>query len=363
MLLPDLGAGGAERVALTLAREFVRRGVVVELVLCRAVGELLSEVPSEMRVIDLDAPRFRNLLMPLVAYLRAERPGAMLASMWPLSGIAAMAKALSRSGCRLVVAEHTNLSRSGTVRGLADVVHRRFGRLLYAPADAIVTVSQGVRRDLLERTGVSPGAVSVIHNPVSPPRGAGAPDPAILDAWRRGDPAVIAVGALKEAKDHANLLHAFARLRGGRPGARLLILGEGPLRGDLKELAGAMGLGESLAMPGYVPDPYLYLERADLFVLSSSWEGLPTALIEALIAGVPVVSTDCPSGPSEILENGRYGRLVPVDDPQALAAAMAEALDASHDRDALRRRGAEFSVEQAADRYLALLDPREAAHR
>ncbi len=339
-----------------LAHAFMERGIRIDFVLLRAEGELLADVPAGASVIDLDAKRFRNAFWPLVRYLRREQPAAVLAAMWPLTGLAALAKLVARSDCRLVVSEHSNLSHDLEMLGASDFVHRHFGGAIYKRADGVVAVSQGVKDDLVSRTGLPADAVCVIYNTVRKLSANLLPDPEILQFMESGTEVVVAVGALKEAKDYPTLLRAFARLRQTRD-ARLLMLGEGGLRGELEELVASLGLQDSVLMPGFVPDPYPYLARADLFVLSSAWEGLGNVIIEALVAGVPVVSTDCPSGPSEILENGKYGRLVPVGNPDALATAMAEALDKPHDRDMLRRRGNEFSVERAADQYLALLDP------
>jgi glycosyltransferase involved in cell wall biosynthesis len=277
--------------------------------------------------------------------------------MWPLSGIAVVAKALSGVDCRVVVSEHTHLSKSAAVRGASNFVHRRLGKRIYSLADGVVCVSQGVRDDLLQRTGLNGGRVHVIYNPVKPLSASTASvGPEIADWWCRGGERLIAAGSLKPAKDYPTLLRAFARLRGGRD-ARLLILGEGQERPALERLIGELGLVDSVHLAGYVADPYPYLEIADLFVLSSAWEGLGNVIIEALVCGTPVVVTDCPSGPAEILENGRYGRLVPVGDPKALAVAMAASLGETPDRDVLRARGGEFSVERAADQYLELLNP------
>ena len=357
VLLPDLSGGGVERLSLLLAEEFHRRGYDVAFVLREARGELLAEVPSQTTVVDLHARRFRSMVLPLLRYLRRQRPPMLLSAMWPLSGLAAVAVRLSGVKCRVVVSEHNALSRTPAYRGPASLIHRRLGRTIYGLADAVVCVSNGVRDDLVALTGMRADRLHVIYNPV---RGASsrppAPEGSWRDWWQAEGARLIAVGTLKPQKDYPTLLRAFALLR-QQNDARLLILGEGGARTELEALVAALGLRESVIMPGFVADPYPYLERADLFVLSSAWEGLGNVIIEALVCGTPVVSTDCPSGPAEILENGRYGRLVPVGEPAALAAAMAEALDAPVDHDMLRRRGAEFSVERAADRYLALLDP------
>lgn len=360
ILLPDLRGGGAERLNLHLAEEFLRRGHGVDLVVLRAEGPLLADVPAGGRLVDLKARRFRHALGPLARYLRARRPAALLASMWPLTGIAAAARLLAGAGTRLVLAEHTHLSRSEAVKGASDLVNRGLGRALYGRAEGVVAVSEGVKADLVARTGLAPEAVSVIYNPVRRPSPDARGEADLLAWWKAAPRAVIAVGALKPAKDYPTLFRAFVRFR-ETADARLLVLGEGPLRGELEALAASLGLADQVRMPGAVPDPYPYLGQADLFVLSSAWEGLGNAVIEALVAGTQVVSTDCPSGPAEILEDGRHGRLAPVGDAEALARAMHAALEAPIERELLMRRGAEFSIERAADQYLALLDPRPGA--
>lgn len=334
----------------------MERGYRTEFVLMRAEGELLSEVPTGATIVDLKASRFRHGFLPLVRYLQTERPCGIVAAMWPLTGMAALAARLAGLSSSLVLGEHVNLTQEKTLGNLSDLVHRRLGRFIYGRRSEVVAVSKGVRDDLADRIGMERNKVKVIYNPVASQLGKYPADVAIVNRWKSGRRAIIAIGSFKTQKDYPNLLQSLHRLQETRD-ARLLILGEGSLRGELEHLVSSLGLQDSVLMPGFVPDPYPYLAHADLFVLSSAWEGLPGVLIEALVAGVPVVSTDCPSGPAEILENGTYGRLVPVGDSEALAAAMAEALDVQHDRDMLRRRGNEFSVERAADQYLALLDP------
>ena len=163
------------------------------------------------------------------------------------------------------------------------------------------------------------------------------------------------MGNLIRIKDFATLIRAFARLRATRP-ARLVILGEGPEHGSLEQLARQLGVAPDVDLPGFTINPYAFMARADVFALASRVEGLSNAIIEALACGCPVVSTDCPNGPAEVLEHGRYGRLVPVGDEAALTEAIAATLQASPDRDKLRRRAADFSVERATERYLQLLE-------
>jgi glycosyltransferase involved in cell wall biosynthesis len=166
----------------------------------------------------------------------------------------------------------------------------------------------------------------------------------------------LAVGTLKVIKDYNTLLHAFALLR-QRVDARLLVLGEGECRPALEAQISQLGIETSVFMPGFVKDLSPYYQHADLHVLSSTGEGLPTVLIEALEAGTPVVSTDCQSGPREILSDGKFGRLVPVGEAVALAAAMSESLAATHDTTALKARAQDFSIDKAVDQYKELLFP------
>lgn len=358
ILLPDLRGGGAERVAANLANDFVRRGYAVDMVLLSATGEFLADLRPEITVVDLQAKRLRSSLLPLLRYLRRARPDGLLACMWPLTVIALWSRALASVRTRVVVAEHTTWSRAKIVRSAMVRWHARATmRLSFPHADGVVAVSQGAADDLCRFARIDRNAISVIYNPVvgeaMPPA---TEQFAPADWWSGSHRRVLAVGTLKGVKDYGTLLTAFAKLR-EQVDARLLILGEGECRIALEAQARQLCIEDSVFMPGFVKDLLPYYQHADLHVLSSTGEGLPTVIIEALAAGTPVVSTDCPSGPREILCDGKYGRLVPVGDAEALAAAMADSLSATHDREALKARAQDFSIDKAADRYLELLFP------
>ena len=357
-LIPNLRGGGAERVAVNLANSFVQRGYAVDMVLLSAHGELLADLLPNVRVINLRVNRLRGLLFPLVRYLRQSRPAALLACIWPLTIVALLARALAFVPIRVVVAEHTTWSRdeiAGTSWGrwkVASSMH-----YVFPAADGIVTVSNGAAEDLARFANLDRSAITVIYNPVvgdfKPPSST----PLAPDGWWTGTHRkVLAVGTLNLIKDHATLLHAFAHLS-RQVDARLLILGEGNCRGALEAQAQQLGIEANVFMPGFIKDTSSYFQQADLHVLSSTGEGLPTVIIEALATGTPVVSTDCPSGPREILSGGKFGRLVPVGDAAALAAAMAESLSATHDTAALKARAQDFSIDKAVDQYEALLFP------
>ena len=338
ILLPDLRGGGAERIRIVLAHEFARAGHEVEFVLMRAEGELLEEARAVFSVIDLNAPRARQLPITLAKYLRAQRPDALLAAMWPLTVIAPIAARLSGDRCSVLVSEHGILSAQYLDWGLAHSAALRISMAFgYRLADHRVGVSSGVIADIANLSAVPLHAFNVIYNPV-PPR----PDPApesIVAAnklWAGAPSArIVTVGSLKAVKNHALLIRAFARV--ARPDARLMIVGGGARRGALEALARELGVNERVIFAGFHPDPTPFYRTADVFVLSSNYEGFGNVIVEALSCGIPVVSTDCPSGPAEILENGRFGRLVPVGDADALAQAINAALAAPIDVDMLKR--------------------------
>lgn len=358
IILPDLRPGGAERVTVNLANALVQRGFLVDMVLLTAGGVLLDALSPDIRVVDLRVKRMRNLLTPLSEYLRDTQPTALLACMWPISAIALWAAKLARVETRVVMAEHTTWSSS-------EICNSFFTRWLVKTSmhftfpfvNGIVAVSHGAADDLARFANLDRNTITVIYNPV-----VGEPKPSThsplqpLNWWSGSHHRVLAVGTLKAIKDYATLLNACALLV-ANVDARLLILGEGECHAALEEQAGKLGISDRVFMPGFTSEPAYYYQQADLFVLSSTGEGLPTVIIEALAAGTPVVSTDCPSGPREILSDGKFGRLVPVGDAQALAAAMAESLASPHDRDALKARAQDFSIDKAVDQYEAMLFP------
>jgi glycosyltransferase involved in cell wall biosynthesis len=363
IFLPSFGGGGAEKIGVTLANALADAGLRVDLVVATAVGPHASLVSKAVRVIDLRSPRVFSAILPLARYLRREAPVALLAMMTHANVAAVIAKSLARVKCRLVVSERSTISinarQAATVR---EKLIYRLAATVYPKADAIVAVSREAATDLAEFTGLDPTRVGSIYNPFDLGR---------IDELSREDPGhpwlspgqppvIIAVGRLMPEKDFPTLLRAFADLRRHLK-ARLLILGEGDLRRELEDQAKQLGLEpEEFQMPGFVSNPYSYLSRASLFVLSSRWEGLPGVLIEALACGVPVVSTECRSGPKEILEDGRWGQLVPVGDARALGVAMQRALSGRSGFVDGRSRAREFSLEKTVSMYLDVLVPASA---
>lgn len=298
IFIPTLHGGGAERVMVTLANAFSARGFDVDLVLASAQGPYLQDVAPDVRVVNLRAGRVIKALLPLVAYLRREQPVAMLSAMGHANVVAVVAAKLSRTAMRVVISERTTVS--GAYRGASGLPSKltyQLMRWVYPKADAIGAVSRAVAIDLADFTGIPLNRIEAIYNPFdldSIERKASA---ACAHPWllNEGAPVIIAIGRLNEAKDFHILVEAFAHLRQERP-VRLMILGEGELRAPLEAQVERLGLtSEDVQMPGFVDNPFAYLSRCALFVLSSRREGLPGVLIEAMACGTPVVSTDCAS--------------------------------------------------------------------
>ncbi|MES2119080.1 MAG: glycosyltransferase [Pseudomonadota bacterium] len=354
-LLPALHGGGAERVALSLMESFVAEGLEVDLVVAQAVGELVELVPREVRLFDLKCLQYRHALRPFARYLADRRPDAVQASMWPLTSIGIAAKWLSRTRPRFVVSEHIAISRECSGLG---TLKRALARLsiaaTYPQANARVAVSQGVADDLARFGGLSRDRIDVIYNPIPiPPRIE--PDEDALSGWGTGTgPRLLHVGAFRRQKNHRLLLEAFARTVS--PDSTLLLLGDGPLRAEIEADIRRLDLANRVVMPGFRSNPWPFYASADLLVLSSDFEGFGNVVAEAMAAGLRVISTDCPSGPAEILENGRYGWLVPCGDGKALAEAIDRGL-AEEVPAGVRDRARDFSPQRAARAYLDLLLP------
>lgn len=354
VVLPNLKGGGAERIAVNLVNFFVALGIKAEFVLLNKEGQLLQLVSSSVSIYDLRADRIRDSILPLARYFRIRNPEVILVSMWPLTSAAIVAWRIARARSSLFVQDHNNLSI--TCANEVNVSLRTLSssiRLTYPLATGRMAVSEGVKSDLCRISGLSPDQFKVIYNPVVSenfcisPKASSLPSPWPYVSQYR----IIAVGTLKVQKNFPLLLEAFSILRRSI-NAHLSVLGDGDQRPILENLVNYFDLAGDVSFPGFVLDPSPWMQHADLFVLSSSWEGLPTVIIEALGFGIPVVSTNCPSGPEEILEQGRYGRLVPVGDAEALALAMKSSLLELHDHDALRRRAQDFAVPTIAGQYL-----------
>lgn len=364
ILVSFSGEGGVERMVLNLVNALAEAGLNIDLLLIRSDSRHLDRIHPAVNRVDLGAAHTATSLPSLARYLRKIHPPCLLAAKDRAGRLAVVARALARaSATRLALRLGTNLTAALAHKSPWRMLLRRLPiRLLYPRIETIIAVSEGVRQDTLAVSGVDPQRVVVVRNPVITRtllEAATAPSP---HPWlsQTGTPVILGAGRLTLQKDFPTLLRAFAELRGKRP-CRLIILGEGRQRQSLLELGRELGVTEDLALPGFTPNPYAYMGRADLFVLSSRWEGSPNVLTEAMALGTPVVATDCPSGPGELLEQGRIAPLVPVGDWRALAEAMASVLDSPPQGEQLRQAVREYSAETSARHYREILGLTHAA--
>lgn len=357
IFIPSFGDGGVERMLVNLANGLAQTGTGVSFVLKRPDGAYLDRLSSEVERVVFRGSEDKGLVRELVAFLREKDPAVVMSAKERDDRIALSAKRqLDNASPRFFLRVGTSiLSREQSRNGhwLKNWLQRRTLKKLYAGCDGLLANSEGVARELVEYSSLPAERIHIVPNPtVTPDVDLLGREPVDHPWFDPGQPPVIlGVGRLSRAKDFSALIQAFAELRKTRP-CRLVILGEGGQRQSLEALAARLGVAEDVDLPGYAKNPFAFLARAQLFVLSSQREGCPNVLIEALAVGTPVVATDCPSGPREILDGGRYGPLVPVGDFHALAAAMAAVLEHPLPASGLREAVARFTPENSSRAYL-----------
>lgn len=367
LLCSNLRFGGIQKVALTLADELAKRDdLSVDLAVLRGGGEFMSMHSAAVRVVDIDCTsQPLALLSPfsrLARYFREAKPDVVVSFGNSTNCLAAWAKLLRRFPFRLIVSEHsafgTRMANDSKLQQRRRVLRTR---MLYRQSDLCVCVSRCVADELVGLGVVAREKARVIYNSIDFPRLNESMLGSVDHPWLQGDPSrrppvILSVGRLMRLKGLDTLIRAFARLRRDLGvEARLMIVGEGGDRGRLEALVRELEVDGDVCLAGYTPNPYAYMGRAALVALTSHYEGLPNVLMEALACGVNVVSVDCRCGPHEILEDGKWGRLVPVGDDEALATAMRDALAAPQPAEFLRRRAAFFSTERFIEAWHAAI--------
>ena len=313
-------------------------------------------VPREVRLVELGSRRAATSLVKLMRYVKRERPRALLATMETPILVALIARLTFARSVRVVVRQANTFSALYNNRGLKNRLIKRILKFLMPWADAVVANSRGSAEDLGRSVPKVAARVQVVPNPVVTPELVEQAALPVEHPWFRdtGVPVILSVGRLAPAKDHATLLRAFARVVSSQP-ARLVILGEGSERGNLLRLAEELGISEHVDLPGFQVNPFAYMARSRLLAHSSQYEGSPNVLVQAMACGTPVVSTDCDHGPREILEGGKWGRLVPVGDAEAMAEAILETLRDPIEPELLVSRVSVYSAEASVDRYMEVL--------
>jgi glycosyltransferase involved in cell wall biosynthesis len=355
IFVPTLLGGGTERVASVLANGFARRGHAVDLLLARGEGPYLADISPDVRIVDFNKSGVAACLPQLTRYLRRERPQAVLSMLSHASVIALLANRLAGGPSRVVAAERSSFAECQRhYRAPRDRLMRMMMRVTYPWASKVIVVSDAMIDELQRGIGIERARILSIPNPVVPDDiDARARAPFDCDLFGQGRPVIVAAGRLEFEKDFDVLIRAVGLLRARRDVA-LVILGEGSERPRLERLVAELGLSDHVRLPGFVGNPFPFMRAAAIFVLSSRFEGMPGVLVQAMACGTPVVSTDCRTGPREVLEGGKWGTLVPVGDAAALAAGIAESLDRDKRPD-VRARAERHKEETGVDRYLQAL--------
>lgn len=355
-----LRVGGVERVFVNLSNRLSEIGYDVDIAVAKEGGSMESDLSDKVNLVNLSRSRTIASIPPFIRYASRRKPDVII------SGHDAINHALSLCNlfglldtCKFIASVHVNMSRLSQVDG---VWYSRaipwLVKWTYPFADEIVAVSEGVADDFQEMVGGLDDGVRVIYNPIVDDALREKAEEAVDHPWIADPsiPVVLGIGRAAPQKNFPLLIRAFEKVR-KRADAKLMILGGGPELPAVKEEINDRGLVDHVELMGYVSNPYAYLAKASLYVLSSDFEGLPTTPIEALACGCPVVSTDCPSGPREILEDGKWGALVPVGDAEALADAMVDTLADPPDSSKLKERAEAFSVDTAVDKYREVFFP------
>jgi glycosyltransferase involved in cell wall biosynthesis len=357
--MPTLSGGGAQRAALNLAEGLVGNDCKISLILTKAKGPLMDDIPSGVDVVSLNSHRTIASIPKLALHLRQVEYDVVISMMNYVNICAVVANSLAGNPSRLILVEQNTITRTfqNLDRG-QRTVRRILTRLLYPQADYVTAVSEGVARDLefvgnLQNVQTIPNPISI--NKVDESNN----KEEFYHHWfSENRPVILGAGRLTDQKGFSTLVRSFRHVIDKEENVRLIIIGEGKRRDELERLVQRLGIKKYVSLPGFTDKPFEYMRNADLFVLSSRWEGFGNVLVEAMACGTPVVSTECPNGPAEILGGGKWGKLVPVEDDEAMAQAILDTLKAPSVRpEDLVQRAQDFVPSKVAEQYLDLIGP------
>jgi len=354
---PYFDNGGVEHMLVNLSRGIASLGHKADFIVGHSNRPYLGSLPQEINVVELGSTRKSEIIEKTVSYLRQYRPSTILSAKEPSNQLLLRAKQISGVPFKIFLRSVTNISKQLENRNFVKRMLISKGlKHTYHKADGIIAVSGGVAEDISKITNLPRDDISVIPNPVITPDIMDLAKRPIDHDWFFSDqpPVIIGVGRLGRPKNFSLLVKAFEEVRKSIP-CRLVILGNGRRRERLLRLAKRLNVDNDFWLPGFIENPYPYIVNSRIFVLSSLWEGSPNALTESLALGIPVVSTDCPSGPREILQDGKYGQLVPPNDVTAMAQAIIKTLDVPPASDFLKNAVKDYTMENSARQYLQVM--------
>ena len=357
-ILPDLRAGGAEKVCINLATDWIDKGHSITFVLMNRRGEYLKNISKKIKIVSFKKKKLRQIFFPLLGFFNYQKPDIILAQMWPLTSITVLAWLASFKIGKLFLVDHVHLSSSVEKEiFFPKKIFKIIVKITYLCVNKIIVVSKGVKRDLVQISDKLEPKIKVIYNPLIKEKKIKIKNKSSLrkKIWGKDTKyCILNVGSLKIQKDHFNLIEAFSLLK-FHENCKLLIIGNGPLKNKLKKFVKSKNLDREVIFINFKSDLQKYYETADLFVSSSKWEGFSNVLAESLGHGLSVVSTNCKSGPSEILKRGKYGDLVPIENPKKLALAISKSLQKKHDKNLLIKRSEDFTISKISNKYLKLI--------
>jgi len=358
LFLPTLTPGGIETCMLNLAEGFVQQNITVDLIVADYRGDFITKVPDEVSIIDLEVDRVLKSIIPLRQYLVNSKPNVLLSGHTHANIAAIIAGKMSNTKTTVAIGVHNTHSLStSTSRSIKSKFEKRLYSYMYTYADEIIAVSEGAKQYTVHHTPLTDRDISIIYNPVITDDLYEEITKPVDHRWLSDESLEVVLGAgrLVEQKDFETLLCAFKIVVRDNNQARLLIAGEGPKENELQQMISNHGINDRVELLGYIDDLCAYMNAADVFVLSSKSEGFGIVLVEALAVGTPVISTDCPHGPNEILENGEYGELVAVGDTDAMADAIKGSLSTKNNPTKIKKRSEEFSVSTISEEYAKVL--------
>ena len=359
VFIPKLAGGGAEKIIIQIANSLAERGISIDFLVCSGDGVLTNKLAKNINLIELGTSRTIYSLVPLLKYLRTYKPETFLSFLNHTNLVSILARFLSGISTQLIISERNTPSvslvksnTSKTKNGFILVLIK----ILYRFSDQIIVNSVGIKMDLIELCPILKERIQIIYNPIDLKQVKLKVEEKNIHPWLNfsDEPVILSAGRLVQQKDFSTLIKAFKIAR-SKKRMKLLILGEGLEKSNLLKLIESLNLNSQIELTGYVENPYSFFSLASLFVLSSIWEGFPNVLIEALACGIPIVSTDCKSGPREVLDNGKYGKLIPTKNEFLLADAILKSLSENHDTELLQNRAKIYSKDVIIEKYISTI--------